>query len=71
MKRKIHGHEIPRYDTPEGTVCPECGEPCIVVPLLNHFSYSGTHCTFGGGGIEFPSDWGSPVSDCCEAEMEA
>jgi len=68
MKR---GHKAPVYETPEDTVCPNCGEPCQIVPLLNHFDYSGTHCTHGLGGVHYPDDWGWPGSDCCEARMEA
>lgn len=63
--------KLPKYGTPEGTTCPECGEFCVIVPLQNEFSYSGTHCTHGRVGVEYPAGWGSPVSDCCEADMEA
>lgn len=60
----------PMYITPDGAVCPACGEPCAIVPLLNDFDYSGTHCTGGRSGTHYPDGWGSPVSDCCEASME-
>lgn len=60
----------PSYYTPEGTVCPDCGEPCRIVALDNSFSYSGTHCTHGLGGVHYPAGWGSPVSSCCEADMQ-
>lgn len=60
----------PEYKTPEGCTCPECGEPCEVIALLNDFDYAGTHCTGGRSGTHYPSDWGSPVSDCCEAPIE-
>ena len=49
------------------STCPECGEECKVVPLLNDFDYAGTHCTHGRGGTHYPQDYGLPVSDCCEA----
>lgn len=62
--------KAPKYFTPDGTVCPECGEECQIVPLLNEFDYAGTHCTYGRGGTHYPSDWGSPASDCCEAPFE-
>lgn len=61
--------EIPTYETPPDARCSDCGEACKVVALRNEFSYSGTHCTYGKPGIEYPSDWGRPVSDCCEAEV--
>ena len=60
---------IPHYETPAGTYCTECREPCQIVPLRNEFSYSGTHCNHGQPGTEYPSDWGSPVSECCDAEV--
>lgn len=61
---------MPVYETPEGTVCPECGGPCTIVGDDNSFDYAGTHCTHGRSGTHYPSDWGKPVSDCCEAPME-
>lgn len=61
--------KIPTYNTPPGTICPSCGQECLIVPLLNDFDYSGTHCTNGRGGVEYPADWGCPVSDCCEEYM--
>jgi len=51
-------------------LCPECGEPCEIIPLDNAFDYAGTHCTYGRSGTHYPSDYGTPVSDCCEAPME-
>jgi hypothetical protein len=60
----------PGYDTPDGTICPECGEPCYIVPLDNSFDYSGTHCTHGRSGTHRPDGYGSPVSDCCEVPIE-
>ena len=57
------------YVTPEGFVCPECNEECEIIPLDNSFSYSGTHCTNGIGGTEYPDDYGSPVTSCCEIEV--
>ena len=51
-------------------ICPDCGEPCEVKPLDNSFDYAGTHCTYGRSGTHYPEDYGSPVSDCCEAPME-
>ena len=59
------------YVTPEGTICPECGHECDIVPLRNEFGYSGTHCSNGADGTHYPVDWGSPVSSCCEVIMEA
>ncbi len=61
----------PEYITPPGTRCPDCGEPCRVVPLRNEFDYAGTHCTYGRPGTHYPAGWGSPVSDCCEADIDA
>jgi hypothetical protein len=62
---------IPRYETPEDFICPECGETdCKIVPNLNHFDYAGTHCTHGNGGTHYPSDWGYPVTDCCGADID-
>ena len=51
-------------------ICPNCDEPCEIVPLDSSFSYSGTHCTHGQSGTHYPSDYGSPVSDCCEEPIE-
>ena len=62
--------KAPYYHTPEDTICPECGEQCEIVPLQNEFDYAGTHCTHGRSGTHYPSDWGSPVSDCCEVLVE-
>lgn len=50
--------------------CPECGEECNVIPLDNAFGYAGTHCTGGLGGTHYPDGYGTPVSECCEAEIE-
>ena len=62
--------KIPEYETPTGTKCPECGEYCMIVALQNEFDYAGTHCNHGEAGTHYPNDWGRPVSDCCEADME-
>lgn len=61
--------KLPEYDTPLGTHCTECNEPCLIVGLQNEFDYSGTHCNHGAAGTEYPFDWGSPVSNCCDAEV--
>ena len=61
---------IPTYTTPANFRCPECGQECKIIANENEFSYPGTHCTHGRGGTEYPSDWGNPISDCCEAEIE-
>jgi len=53
----------------EDTICPECQEPCKVIPLDNSFDYSGTHCTGGKSGTHYPSGYGDPVSDCCEVDI--
>ena len=63
MRKKID------FEYRQGT-CPECGEICNVVPLLNEFDFAGTHCTHGLPGTHYPDDWGSPVSDCCEAYID-
>ena len=55
--------------TEDETICPECGEICNIIPLNNSFDYSGTHCTHGRAGTYYPDDYGRPVSDCCEAEI--
>ena len=49
--------------------CSECGAACKAVPLRNDFDYAATHCTHGQGGTHFPDDYGTPVSDCCEAPI--
>jgi len=49
--------------------CPDCGEPCEVVPLDNAISYSGTHCTYGRPGTYYPPGYGRLVSACCEADV--
>lgn len=45
--------------------CPSCNEVMEAVPLRNEFDYAGTHCTYGQSGVHYPSDWGTPVSQCC------
>jgi hypothetical protein len=60
---------LPTYDTPSDTFCSECKQRCLIVGLENEFSYSGTHCNHGQAGTEYPPDWGSPVSDCCYADI--
>ena len=67
MVRRLAGF---REKTWENYICPECGEQCEVIPLNNAFDYSGTHCTGGRSGTHYPDDYGSPVSDCCEAPIE-
>ena len=62
--------KLPHYHTPDGFCCPECGQPCEIVPLLNDFGYAGTHCTGGRSGVHFPLDFGLPISNCCEALIE-
>ena len=62
--------KLPNYHTPEGTTCPECGEECAIIALDNSFDYAGTHCTFGLAGVHYPAGFGSPVSSCCEADMD-
>lgn len=62
--------QVPTYDTPLGTYCLQCGEPCKLIALENEFDYSGTHCSNGRAGTHYPADWGSPVSDCCEVDTE-
>lgn len=54
----------------ENSICPACKEECKVIPLDNAFNYSGTHCTGGRDGIYYPSDYGAPVSECCEVIIE-
>jgi hypothetical protein len=61
---------LPKYNTPIGFCCPECGEECSIVALDTSFAYSGTHCTNGMSGIHYPQDYGIPVTDCCEAFIE-
>ncbi len=61
---------LPDYETPDDFVCPECEEYCHIIPLDNSFDYSGTHCTHGLSGTEYPPDYGIPVTDCCEVQVE-
>jgi hypothetical protein len=58
------------YEPPTTTICPDCGEECTIVPLDNSFDYAGTHCTHGRSGTHKPEGYGTPVSDCCDAEIE-
>lgn len=44
--------------------CSDCGEPCQSVE--DSFSYPGTHCNFGRGGIYYT---GTYSSDCCSADL--
>ena len=60
--------KAPEYETPDETYCTQCGERCTIIPLENEFDYPGTHCTHGHAGTHYPPGWGSPVSDCCEAD---
>jgi hypothetical protein len=64
MKRRQLQHRT--YDTPEGFKCPECGELCTIIFRDNSFDYAGTHCNYGMSGTHYPSDYGEPVTDCCE-----
>lgn len=59
----------PVYTTPDNQRCPDCGEPCTIIALDDSFDYSGTHCTGGIAGTYYPSDCGTPVSDCCESPI--
>lgn len=54
------------YDLPVDFSCPCCGsETACIVPLDNSFDFEdGT-----GGGVHHPSNFGAPVSDCCEAPV--
>lgn len=61
---------VPTYTTPADFRCPSCGESCTIIALENDFDYGGTHCTHGKSGTEYPSDWGSPVSSCCETACD-
>ena len=60
----------PTYHTPPDTRCPECGELCKIVPLLNEFDYPGSHVTHGLSGTHYPDSWGEPMSDCCLVPMD-
>ncbi len=62
--------ETPVYTTPQGFKCPECGDECEIIPLLNDFGYAGTHCTGGRAGCHYPSNWGQPVTSCCCAPID-
>ena len=55
---------------PDGVTCPKCGEWTVVVPLMNEFDYTGTHCNGGRPGTHYPTNWGEPVSRCCEAPIK-
>jgi len=61
--------KLPIYITPDDFICPACNCPCTIIALDNSFSYSGTHCTAGQPGVHYPSGYGSPVTDCCEADV--
>ncbi len=60
-------YEIDREEYEPETVyrCDECGEECTISP--EEFSYAGTHCTNGIGGIHRTGHWSS---DCCDADFE-
>lgn len=45
--------------------CSECGEPCKVIILKNEFTIDSPR----GSVIYYPSDYGTLVSDCCEAPI--
>jgi hypothetical protein len=62
--------KIPEYITPEGFVCPECGQPCKIIALRNEFDYAGHYVTHGLPGTHYPDNWGDPVTDCCGAPVE-
>jgi len=61
--------KLPTYITPENFLCPACNQPCRIIALDNSFDYAGTHCTYGQSGIHYPAGYGSPVTDCCEADV--
>ena len=58
------------YYTPKDWVCPICGEPGQIIPLDNSFYYSGTHCTGGRDGTEYPAGYGSPVCSSNDCEID-
>jgi len=60
---------LPTWVTPPDFKCPACHQPCKIIAIDTSFSYSGTHCTHGQAGIHYPSDYGNPVTDCCEADV--
>jgi len=60
--------KLPKFHTPAGTLCPECGDPCKIVGLDNAFDYPDQSAK--GSSIHRPAGWGLPVSDCCEGEFE-
>lgn len=62
---------LPKYITPENFLCPACNEPCHIIALNNAYDYSGTHCTHGKVGTYYPFNYGKPVTDCCEVEVDA
>ena len=63
--------KLPKYITPPNFTCPSCSEPCKIIPLDNAFDYARTHCTHGQSGTHYPSNYGRPVTNCCEVEVAA
>jgi hypothetical protein len=61
---------IPKYHTPSGTYCPECGELCRIIGLDNSVDVAATHCTHGLPEIWYPDNFGDPVCDQCHAPIE-
>ena len=60
---------LPTYHTPDNFICPACHKSAKIIALDSSFSYAGTHCTGGRSGIHYPSDYGMPITDCCEVEV--
>lgn len=53
----------PQYCQNEVHTCPECEKDCRAVPDRSDFDHE--------HGTEYPAGWGKPVSNCCEAPLEA
>jgi len=57
--------KIPTYETPADCFCTWCGERCQLIALQNEFDLPFIH---GKTETVYPTDWGIPVSECCEAD---
>ena len=63
--------KLPEYHHDPLWTCFWCKEPgATIIADDNSFSYSGTHCTGGKDGVEYPQGWGQAVCSCCGEPVE-
>ena len=67
----IRRRTAPEYHHDPEWRCPECKDRSAkIIPDLNDFDYSGTHCSHGLSGTHFPAGWGAPICSACGCDIE-